>query len=212
MLKRVCALSAILISYNTWAIEPGFYLGLMAGPSTNAASNEQVQLAGVPATTSAHPNHTQFAGRAFLGGKFNKYFGLETGVTAYSAINYHINGGTPCSDTNVRVTTVDLLGVGTLPMKHGFSAYGKLGGSFLYISSSADLHPNLANACGESTYNATFKPAAGLGVSYDINKNWVADLSWTRYAANGMINHLDFFALGFSWHFTDVTCGPFMCF
>lgn len=207
-----CWMVALLACANVLAVDPGLYLGLMGGVAENAANRENVQAANSPTTFPASPDSTQRAGRLFIGEKFTRYFSLEAGVTAYSQIKYSTGTFTPCSEPVTRVTTIDLVGVGTLPLKHGFSLFGKLGGAFLYISNESSLHPNLASDCGDCVYTSTVKPTLSLGGSYDINNHWVADLSWTRTAANGMLNHLNFYALGLSYHFTDITCGPFMCF
>jgi hypothetical protein len=212
-IKNVLLFAAIgLVSFDVCAaVDSGLYLGLMAGSATNAAHHQAAQLQGVPATVSASPNASQFGSRIYLGNKFNQYAGLEAGFSYFSPIKYHASS-TLCSTPEAQVRDFDVVGVGTLPIGRSFSAFGKAGIAFSYVTSTSSLNPNLADSCGGSAYTTSLKPAFALGASYDLNKSWVADVSWTRLVVGHMVNRVDFYALGLTYHFVDVSCGPFFCF
>ena len=52
-----------LMFANTYAVAPGFYMGLMTGPATNNGGEQQAQVQGSATTTTATPKSTQIGTR-----------------------------------------------------------------------------------------------------------------------------------------------------
>jgi len=203
LVSFVASLFASSLLSNAYAVAPGFYMGAMAGPSTNSGSDQQVTVKGVDATGT--PKSSQFAGRGYMGYQFLRYAGVEMGATYYSVVKYTT---TPDVATpGVGIATVDVVGKGIFPVGSIGDVYGKLGGAVVYQGTSRLIRP----AVGKSRYTVKLSPTFSLGVSYDLSQNWVADISWNRIMTGGMLNTVDFYALGFSYHFVDKYCGQFLC-
>lgn len=195
---------------NVYAVDPGFYLGLMAGPATNDGSTTQAQVEGSAETTTATPKSSQFGSRIYMGYDINKYAGVEAGLTYFSTVKYDTKDVDVCSTPNASVRDFDAVAKAMLPLGK-FSAFGKAGVAITYTNTSGALNPDLSKTCGENTYETGYRATYSLGVSYDLSQNWVADLSWTRVAVGGVINNMDLYAIGFSYHFVNIYCGQFLC-
>jgi opacity protein-like surface antigen len=195
---------------NTYAMDEGLYMGLMFGPSTNSADTVQAQVEDEPFTTTATPKKNQFGTRVYLGYQTNKFFAVEGGLTYFSQIGYSTNGVDTCSGSHAQVSTFDILGKGILPLGK-LGIYGKAGVIVSYTQSTGDLNPDLTSTCGKSDHSVNARPGFGAGISYDLSQNWVADVSWNRFMVGGVVNSIDYYALGFSYHFVDKYCGQFLC-
>lgn len=202
-----------ILSMNAYAVLPGFYMGLMLGPATNDGSAIGMQTADTPPTiVQATPTSQQFGTRLFMGYKSSQYFGAEGGLTYFSGIKYDAGDANLCSSANVRVRDFDFLGVGTYTFPStGIGLYGKAGAALVYMTESGCMNPDLSQQCGKTTYSNQVKPAASVGVSYDMSQNWVIDASWNRLFVGSPVNNMDMYALGISYHFVDTYCGQFLC-
>lgn len=200
-----------VFSMQVLAVAPSFYAGLMTGPATNSGGSVPVQVAGSPTTVQATANSRQFGTRIYIGEKFSRNIGLESGFTYFTDIKYNTGSATACSSPEARIRDLDLVGVGSIPFGGAFTAFGKVGAALVYVSSDGSLNPQLANDCGGSEYTTNVKPTFAAGLSYDLNKSWVVDVSWTRLVVSSFVNHVDLFALGLSYHFVDIECGKFFC-
>jgi hypothetical protein len=69
----------------------------------------------------------------------------------------------------------------------------------------------LTSSLTTGTQANAFRPLIGIGVSYDLSQNWVADFSGTRVTKGSGILSADFFSLGISYHVVDEYCGQFLC-
>lgn len=204
-------LAGSVFSMHALAVEPSFYAGLMTGLANNSGSSVPVQVAGSPTTVQATSNSRQYGTRFYIGEKFTRNLGLESGLTYFTDIKYDTGSATACSSPEARIRDFDVVGVGSIPFGGAFTAFGKVGAALVYVSSDPSLNPQLANDCGSSEYTTNVKPTFAAGLSYDLNKNWVVDFSWTRLVVSSFVNHVDLFALGLSYHFVDIECGKFFC-
>lgn len=207
-LALVAALSCAIA--NAYAVAPGLYVGLAAGPATNGAGEQQAQLDASPGTTLAKPKASQFGTRLMIGYKINQYVGSEFGLNYFSTIRYDTAGVDTCSSTNARVQNFDIMIKGNIPLRQ-FEVFGKAGVAAAYQTVSGDLTPDLTASCGESKNTVKIVPTIALGAGYDLSQNWVADFSWTRVMVGGTISTIDFYGLGIAYHFVDVYCGQFLC-
>jgi hypothetical protein len=209
ILRTMNAAALFFISMNVYAIEPGFYVGLMGGAARNNGSNQTVQVQ-TTQTTTASPNSNQFGSRLYMGYKMNPFAAVEAGLTYFSTINYDTKGVTTCSNAAVRVRDFDFVGKGSYTF-HGFELFGKAGAAIVYQTSSGTLNPVPSQPCGQTNYITSIRPTFGLGVGYDLSQTWVTDLSWTRVEVGGFAGSMDLFAIGISYHFVDIYCGQFLC-
>lgn len=117
---------------------------------------------------------TDSSWKIFGGYQFNKNFAAELGYVDLGKATASAPGVT----ANVKAKGFEFLGVGTLPLSDGFSAYGKLG--FFRWDADASIAIPAFGALGtfsESGTDVTF----GIGVKYDFTKNVAARLEWQRY-------------------------------
>ncbi len=210
-LALILATASSLYAFSAYAVAPGMYMGLAAGPATNSGGTQQLQVDGSPTPTAANPRSTQFGSRLYIGYDIGQYAGIEAGLDYFSTINYKtVDNVTTCSSANVQVRDIDFLAKGRMPIKM-FDIYGKAGVAVTYINESGDLSPQLDKHCGEASNLIKYRPMMSVGVSYDLSQNWVVDASWSRIQVGSAVSSIDFYALGFSYHFVDIYCGQFLC-
>lgn len=213
-LKKLAFITASALSANAFAVGPGLYLGVMAGPSTNNASDQQLQVEGAPTspptTVLATPKSQQFGSRIMMGYMVNEYAGVEGGLTYFSTIRYDSGDVNTCSGANSSVRDFELLAKGVMPFRQ-VNAFGKAGVALAYQNNAGAFNPTSTSTCGESTYTTKFVPAFSLGVGYDLSQNWVADISANNIMYGGKVGTMTMYALGISYHFVDIYCGQFLC-
>ena len=158
------------------------------------------------------PNKNQFGTRIFVGYQVNQYIGVEGGYTYFSQIGYNndVNGVETCSDPHVQVQTFDVLVKGIVPIGN-LGLYAKAGPVVTYAKTSEALNPEPTGSCNDSTYETNVRPEFGAGISYDLSQNWVVDVSWSRIMTGTIVNNIDYYALGITYHFVDKYCGQFLC-
>jgi len=157
--RKLLAIAAISgFASSAYAINPGFYMGLMMGPATNGGSTATVQVQPLPTanhptayTSTANPKSTQFGSRLYLGYKFNQYAGFEGGFTYFSGINYILanqqtgcpaNGGpcVPAGGTTARVRSIDVVGKIDYSYSNTIGIFGKLGVAAVYTTTPGALN------------------------------------------------------------------------
>jgi OOP family OmpA-OmpF porin len=190
----LASLAGLFIATSASAANNGIYLGGAAGWGDTYQSNVASELNGT------HTNSSGFSGRVFEGYQFTENFGLEAGYTKFHDVN--LNNDTIDLDTKLKSYSVDVVGKGMVPLTNGFGLFGKLGVAYLNeaFDGSVTRDGDMFNA-GASISKVL--PTFGAGVSYDINKNVVADVSWMRIQAvgNTALNSTDTAMLGLSYHF-----------
>lgn len=216
IIKCLAYMTASSLAVNTYAVAPGLYLGLALGPATNSGGTVQAQVQappGIPSTTTtpASPKSNQFGSRLFLGYQLNNYAAFEGGLNYFTGIKYDTKGVPTCSSPQARVRSFDATVKGIMPFGSSFDAYGKAGAALIYYTTSGSLNPDFTNECGKSTYVTQVRPTVSVGASYAFTQSWVVDASWNRTMVGGVINNVDFFALGLSYHFVNRYCGQFLC-
>lgn len=221
-LKRIALLAvASGMAVNAFAMNNGFYMGIMMGSAGNSGGDVMAQKPTVNNTfggeTPATPRSTQFGTRIFIGNQFNRYAAIEGGGTYFSTIQYNTKGVETCGGTSQRVRDLDVVGKGILPFAN-FSAYAKAGAALTYVTTAGGLNPtfdamsNPPVTCGSTSYKNKFSPTVSVGASYDLNQSWMVDASYNtiQLSSNG-VNSVHLYAIGISYHFTDKYCGQFLC-
>jgi len=199
------AMSAISAVSVAQATASGMYIGWMLGQPNYHTQNQTVF---VPVSTTLTPPSSGLGTRFYLGGNFNKYFGMEGGLAYYFSSTYKASNGFS-SSVRTKAGSVDLLGKAMFPFAEtGFDVFGKFG----FASFLSHTGGRVNSVLIPSSKTTAIRPALGLGVSYDINQHWVADLSYTRiFIKSTYVSNPDFIALGISYHVLDAVCGQFLC-
>jgi hypothetical protein len=215
MKRIVCTALATGLMANAYAVGPGFYMGMMTGPASSTSGNQQaLTQSGSPKFTTVSPSKKQWGVRPFLGNKINQYASGEIGFAFFSTINYKNNNNVdPCGSTTARVRDIDIVGKGEFPFgASGFDVFGKAGVAITYITEGGGLtRPTAGTSCGKTSREIRYRPTFTFGAGYDLNQNWVLDLSWTRILVGTIVGNMNFYALGISYHFVDKYCGQFLC-
>lgn len=209
---RTCLTGVGLFAWvmtNAYAVAPGFFMGIGAGPATNDANTRNVAAASPPAApgtlTLAKPKSSQFASNLFLGYKINEYAGFESGFTFFSKIKY--SSKLPmANNTSSRIRTVNLLGRGTFPIGNYFDIFGRAGVGVTYLTYSGGL-----SSTGRNQYKTKYSPVFGVGASYTLNQSWVVDAAINRILIGSVVNNVTDFMISLSYHFVDRYCGQFLC-
>lgn len=205
--------TASLISASLYAMEPGGYIGLMGGAATNAAKNQLVQVGIIDDTlilTPAKPHRTQFLGRLYLGYQIYPYLGVEGGFYGMSPVSY--NPVIPTCDNRLQVNMygIDFVGKAGFPLGP-FDIFAKAGAAGNYIQTTRGLNPTPRKECGKKAHQTKASPTFTIGASYSFNPNWVAELTATRMTNVAILQNVNIYGLGFSYHFVDRYCGQFLC-
>lgn len=189
----------------------GFYMGAQAG-MTNLNNTTQTVQTGLasPETVPVKPSNTGIGERFFVGAGINQYAAIELGYTHYAPSTYKPSPSGLSNTPSIRENGLDLVGKGMYPIQN-FAIFGKLGVTQISKSVSGSLQPISSSAPRIAASNS-IHPLIGIGASYDLTPNWVADISWTRALKGGNgFQNADFMGLGISYHFVDKYCGQFLC-
>ncbi|SRR5579883_96101 len=189
----------------------GAYVGGILGYGNvhegNTSSTDVTEIEpGLTGTSNFSSNDRGIAGQIFGGYQFTQNFAAELGVTKFSNATQKVTGSVagvalPTIKGTVKTSAVDLVAKGMLPLQNGFGLYGKLG--VAYLMASADVKAEGLGSASASQHN--LYPTFGVGASYDINQNLVADVSWNRIqkvgSSNSNLPSTDLFGAGLSYHF-----------
>lgn len=218
---------------NANAFNPGMVVGLQAGYGMSGWENFSVG----PLNTNSN---NALTGRVYLGWDFYPNFGIELGYMRFlgkAKINlpnitfvdekwgdYSFSA----TDAISKITTqsIDLIGKAKWALNDMFGIYAKAGVAYLmssglqnskaqYVYVDTDTRDTTSGSFNEFSNNSfnKFTLVYGLGVSYNITSNLVADLSWLQYLGDSSTKcnsigeftkyqpSVNFFALGLSYKF-----------
>lgn len=120
--------------------------------------------------------------RVSAGYQFNRNFAAEVGYV--SLFDKRISGA------NLEVDGFELVGVGKMPLANNFSVYGKLG--FLMWDAKA-------SAFGISDSEDGTDLTYGIGLQYDVSRNFGLRGQWQRYDVDDA--DADMFSIGLVYRF-----------
>ena len=239
MVTQLLFISLICFSVaKVYAVSPGFYLGFMTGPATNSAKTTNAVVS--PGTqdplqfTPVDPKETQWGTAVYLGYKINEYVGPELGVNFFTNVSFTSkNDVKTAGGTSAHVRDLYLVIRGSVPVGSAFEVFGKIGPAFEYISTSGGLNqpivqcklepalPGQTNAqrpCSsqnvtrfQTKYQSKISTFIGIGASWAMSQNWVADISVNSLPVGNVIKNVTWVAFGVSYHFVDTYCGQFLC-
>lgn len=183
---------------NAQAAGSGFYLGASTGysalntPKGDAFSVGTSTSSALYLENSSTSNSGGFGGSLFAGYHITAHTAFELGYTTYAhsdysstqskytgaSGNYTLDGTPNTASLNYSTKSMDMFLKGTLPIIEKFSIFAKIGASYVmqgvnYTNPegmptiSLDANKFAAPAAGSTTEKA-LRPAAGVGVSYQI--------------------------------------------
>jgi hypothetical protein len=209
--KLTIAAMACSLAISAYAVAPGFYLGLMTGPATNSGGTQYAQMFSPSnGLTPAYPKSTQWGTRLYMGNKLNQFVSIEGGLDYFTGVQYDTKNVATCSGTQVRIRGFDVVGKVDYTLA-SINLFAKAGPSILYQTLSGDLNADLAAPCGKSVYTTKIRPTIAIGASYEMNQNWLADFTLTRFMTGGPVANADMYTIGFTYHFVNIYCGQFLC-
>lgn len=164
----------------------GFYAGASLGQSKfkGACDSE----AGV---TLSNCKDSDTAWKLFGGYQFNPYLAVELGYNDFGRISSDatvvVGGSTFTGNARIEATAFEATGIGSLPLGHQFSLYGKLGVYYAETKSSANVQQTTppfasgSSSASDNNTNLTF----GFGARYDITRNIAVRAEWQRFSKVG---------------------------
>lgn len=156
--------AALALSTTAMAANEGWYAGVEAGydkySNTGVDSTYATTYPGVKVTD------TSGLAAAIKGGyNFTQNFGVQVALTKYSDMKFKDTAG---DSQTVKVSSADIMAMGYLPLDDQFDLFGGVG---------------IARVVGKASHSDDSKetrPKALVGVSYALDQNWSANLSYNR--------------------------------
>ncbi len=168
LLIALAAISSIALSTPALSMsKPGIYLGGQLGWGNTDYNIDR--------TFRHHhvkePGEDGFAGRVYTGFQFNRYFGLETGLAAFSDVDL------PKGFGNIKTLQWDVLGkIGTPFGNSHFRGDIKVGAAEIFSDFDAG-HTAHENGVHSGDHDVV-RPVAGASITYDFCNNLYMDLSY----------------------------------
>lgn len=185
----------------------GWYAGASVGQSRSKIADGQIasQLQSQGFTGSSISNDSQGTGFKLFGGyQFDRYFALEGGYFNLGDFGYSattVPAGT--SNGSIRLQGVNMDAVGILPITRQFSAFGRLGVTYMdardqFSGSGADAAPNTVASKSEFNYKY------GVGLQYALTHALTMRAEAERYRLKDAIGNsgdVDLVSVGLVYHF-----------
>ena len=164
----------------------GFYAGLSLGQAkAKGACDSDASV------TVSNCNDSDTSWKIFGGYQFTPNFALELGYNDFGRVSGDatavLGGSTFTGNAKIEATAFELTGVGSLPLGHQFSLYGKLGVYYAETKSSATVRqttPPFASGSASTSDNNT-NLTFGFGARYDITRNIAVRAEWQRFSKVG---------------------------
>lgn len=208
--------SSFFLMDSAFAQDNGFYTGILLGQSKidTTVANQKVQSAPVQNSTSnttkvsgpAKPSidNDGFAGRAYVGYNFNRFFAIEGGYTQYADTKISNIFGVSGDDQNLSEGAIDTVARLNIPLSKRFSLYGKGGAAFVMTNQITDAYAVPVGSAYQFHYEKTsldrVRPTYGVGLDMDITRYLSTDISFARVVGGNGISTSDLMAIGINCH------------
>lgn len=136
-------------------------------------------LAGVTGLGSS-VNKTDTAYKLQVGYQFNQNFAVEGGYVDLGKAKYSASFTGGNLSTEYKASGLNVAAIGILPVTDAFSVFGKLGVMNAKVDASAG-----GIALGNSASATKISPNWGLGVSYDVNKQFAIRAEFEQFSKVG---------------------------
>lgn len=176
-----------------------WYAGVQLGYSKSSYTRGNLGITSIGGifTTPVKLRNDGIGGRVYMGRRYNRFFGAELGYTRYEDVTIKNAYGVDSLNGRIKPQAVDLVILSFLPISEKFNAYSKVGIAYLDVSATASI-----SGVKSSVEDNDIRPAYGLGLTYNFQENWTADLSWTRvHGEGGRLENSTLTALGIAYHF-----------
>lgn len=199
---RFSAVVLLAVSTGAFAASDGFYVGGDFGVSNTAYSHSDFNY-----MTDAHVDKTGVAGGAFFGYQMSPMLAAELGYTRPARVNLdnitmasNTPGGlTTLSNGSITMNIWDFAIKGMVPLKNGFGLNAKVGAAYVKYNVGGGLdQSNLGSMYKD---NSKVLPEAGLGASYDFNKNVTTGVNFKHIFKGGNIENIDLATVDLGYHF-----------
>jgi hypothetical protein len=184
---------------------PGFNIGLDLGYAKANYSREWtaehlVSSTGTTVTSVRQVINTGFAGRAFLGYNFNKYFGMEAGYTYLPTVEMQdVTAGSTNGGTKTFLPKyADVVFRGMIPINK-FDLFARAGIAWAYRSETSIV---LDSTTYTMDSDQKFVPVVGVGIDYNINDYVMVNAFYTYYFKGGdSLHSTGFWGAGLAYKF-----------
>jgi opacity protein-like surface antigen len=209
-------ISSFLLANSAFAQDNGFYTGILLGQSKidSTVSNQKVKTAPVLNSNSntkvsgpAQPSidNDGFAGRAYVGYNFNRYFAIEGGYTQYADTKISNIFGVAGDDENLSEGAIDTVARLNIPLSKRFNLYGKGGAAFVMANQVTDAYAVPTGDTYQFHYEKTsldrVRPTFGVGLDMDITRYLSTEISFASVIGGNGISTSDLLAIGINCHF-----------
>lgn len=201
--------AAMPIAVSNSDFNPGIYMGLQAGYALSGWNHFE----GSAASSTPKVSRTDsFAGRVFAGYDFTKNFAAEAGYLALGT-KAKLKNASGAQVAKIRTQAIDLTGKIKVALDDSFGVYAKAGLGYLMSHGLRTTDASGATVMFEKNNFGNLNAVYGLGMSYNVNSNVVADLSWTQYVGSATMKQntssqytgyqpsVNFFGLGVAYKF-----------
>jgi OmpA-OmpF porin, OOP family len=204
LLTYICA-GCSLLALPAAADPAGWFVGMSLGKGEPRF--ETAPFTAIPTREDRESGYKLWGGY-----KFNRNFGAEVSYMESGKLTASGFSGAPCAPDSacatltqpysqfIRSKGVQLVGTGALPLTQKFGVFGKLGA----------VHADTENQCTVGSFSCSTTGrntdlTYGLGLSYEMAKNFSVRSEWERMRLGGSArprdNDVNFFTIGAGYKF-----------
>jgi len=138
-----------------------------------------------------------WGGRLYAGYSFTDMWSAELGYGYYGKPEFkHDPSG---NKQDMLQQGIDLVGKVSVPLDYGFGVYAKGGAMWVHRDSIESRSGDFVS----KTSDSKFVPVGGVGVNYNFNPSWSADLSWTGTPTVSDLPKMYMYGVGLTYKFNS---------
>jgi OmpA-OmpF porin, OOP family len=137
----------------------------------------------------------KWGNRIYLGYAFSDLFGMELGYDYYGRVEFRDN--LTGNSQSMLQHGMDLSGKVNIPLDHGFGVNARLGLAWVH----RDAVESRSDFFVRKNSNSKLVPTGGVGLNYNFNQSWSADVSFSSTMKSGDLPYSYFYGLGLSYKF-----------
>jgi OmpA-OmpF porin, OOP family len=186
----------------------GWYGGVSLGHSVTRLGGADIDhvFSSQNLTSSSTIEKTKTSYALAVGYRLNEFFAAEMGYVNLGRFAYTSTVTAPAADTvsgHYLARGFSFAGIGYIPLSRKWSAYLKAGTA--YLDARRDANSTGAVAV-HGAHKRDFDPLCGLGLTYDLTRNFSLRGGWDRYWHVGDVvstgrGNIDQYTIGVTFHF-----------